>query len=147
MVTKVKAKSTKAWNINPYSLSQQIINLPEWWYYYTRAEDKAVSAVLAQHKMTWQWFKTERVVVVHLKTWETERWVLISRDEVKSYSKITRESAKRNYRDRSKWKYVPRTQRYYIYKDKYIAIDNRTNNFFIEEFNTEEECFNWLNKH
>lgn len=132
--------------VDPYSLSQQIINIKPWQYYYTRAEDKTVSWILATNKMSWQWFKTERVIVVHLKTWETERWVLVSRDEAKSYSKITKETADRNFRDRSKWKYVARTQWYYEYNGKYIAIDNRTNDFFMEEFDTKEECFNYLNE-
>lgn len=133
-------------NVDPYSLSQQIINIKPWQYYYTRAEDKTVSWILATNKMSWQWFRTERVIVVHLKTWDTERWVLVSRDEAKSYSKITKETADRNFRDRSNWKYVARTQWYYEYNGKYIAIDNRTNEFFMEEFDTKEDCFNYLNE-
>jgi hypothetical protein len=144
MRTKVKANSTQAWNINPYSLGQQIINLPIGWYYYTREKDSTVQSALALHKMTWQWFKTERVVIVHLKTWESERGTLVTREEVKNYEKITRETYKRNFRDREKWKYVPQKQWYYEHNGKYIAIDNRTNDFFMEEFDTEEECFNWL---
>lgn len=144
---KLKAISTKTWNIDPYSLSQQIINLKPGWYFYTRAKDKTVSGIIAQHWLSWQWFKTDRVVIVHLRNWETESWTLVTKEEVMPYSQITKETADKNFRDRSNWKYVARTQWYYEYNGKYIAIDNRTNDFFMEEFDNKEDCFNYLNEY
>lgn len=143
---KSKATSTKTWSLDPYSLSQQIINLKEWWYLYTRAEDKTVSGIITQNWMSWEWFKTERVIIVKLKTWETERWVLVTKESPKPYSKITKETAERYFRDWQKWKYVPKSQRYYVEDGAYRAIDNRTNDFFMEDFHTKEECFNYLNE-
>ena len=45
---------------------------------YTRAEDKHVTSRTTALWLNWQ-FKTERVVVVHMKTWETEKWVLVTK--------------------------------------------------------------------
>ena len=141
-----KATNTKTRNIDPYSLSQQVINLKPGWYFYTRAKDKTVSGILAQHWLTWQWYKTDRVVIVHLRNWDTESWTLVTREEVLPYSQITKETLDRNFRDRSKWRKVAKKQWYCEYNWKYIAIDNRTNEFRMEEFDNEEDCFNYLNE-
>ena len=45
---------------------------------YTRSEDKKVTSRTTALWLNGQ-FKTERVVVVHMKTWETEKWVLITK--------------------------------------------------------------------
>lgn len=45
---------------------------------YARKEDKDVTARTASLWLSGQ-FKTERVIVVHMKSWDTEKWVLITK--------------------------------------------------------------------
>ena len=45
--------------------------------------------------------------------------------------------------ERDKW-ITPKTQWYYEDKWKFVAVDNRSYDFFMEEFDTLEECFAYL---
>lgn len=64
--------------------------------------------------------------------------------KLKTHIRIPKRTANNLLKKRQAKKEIPQMQWYYEHNGKYIAIDNRTNDFFMEEFDTEEECFNWL---
>ena len=61
-----------------FSFDWALKGMKSWQVLYTRAEDKHVTSRTTALWLNGQ-FKTERVVLVHMKTWETERWVLITK--------------------------------------------------------------------
>jgi len=58
---------------------------------------------------------------------------------------LTKKLTKKYLDDRDKNKYcTPKTQWYFKDWKKYVAVDNRSYDFFMEEFDTLEECFAYL---
>ena len=58
--------------------SDDLRTMRPWEIRYYRNPDKDVTCWISQAWMTWQ-FKTERVVMVHIGSSETEKWVLITK--------------------------------------------------------------------
>lgn len=59
------------------SLRFDLMCMSSWDYIYKRCADSSVSSVCSMYGI--EWITTERVVIVHMKTWDTEKWVLITK--------------------------------------------------------------------
>jgi len=70
-----KGKSTRVYK---FSFDWALKGMKSGDILYTRKFDADVTSRTTALWLNWQ-FKTERVVVVHMKTWETEKWVLITK--------------------------------------------------------------------
>lgn len=58
--------------------TDDLITMKVWDVRYYRKKDKDVTSWITQAWISWH-FKTERVVIVHLGSSETEKWVLLTK--------------------------------------------------------------------
>lgn len=68
----------KSERVYRFSLDWALKGMKSWDILYSRQQDKDITSRTTALWLNWQ-FKTERVVVVHMKTWETEKGVLITK--------------------------------------------------------------------
>ena len=60
------------------TFEQNIMSMKSWDVYYSRKFDKDITGRLSLLWLSWQ-YKTERVLIVRMKSWETERGTLITK--------------------------------------------------------------------
>lgn len=73
-----KGSKTKAKRQYAFTFDWALKGMKQWDVLYTRQKDKDVTSRTTALWLNGQ-FKTERVVVVRMKSWETEKWVLITK--------------------------------------------------------------------
>ena len=68
------------WSISKNSFRDKLRNLKSWETIYSKKCDKDITSTIYNWGIEWN-FKTEKVMLIKLRSWETERWVLITKLE------------------------------------------------------------------
>lgn len=85
-------------------------------------------------------------IIDYYKSWLLD-WEKTAKEwHANDFPKLTRKLTSEYFEKRDKWEPAPRQKWYFKEWKKLIWVDNTSWDFYMEEFDTMNECFNWLSE-